>query len=121
MAGARAAQLIATEQPSAYDIFDAAVYAAKAATLRDERAVELALEELSYLSDRDIDGGAQRLLVGFGADLGVDGAFGPASQQAMNKVLQDLNAGPAETAPLDRLLQLARLTWQQSAFRVDLY
>ena len=121
LAGARAAKVIATEAPSDYDIFDAAVFAAKAATLRDERAVERALEELSYLSDRDINGGTQKLILALGGDLTVDGAFGPGSQQALDAVLARLNAGPAETDPTQRILQLASLQWQQSSFRVDLY
>ncbi|MEL6640958.1 MAG: caspase family protein [Pseudomonadota bacterium] len=121
LAGARAAELIAVEEPSNYDIFDAAVFAAKAATLRDERAVEIALQELSYMSDRDIDGGAQKLMVALGSDVTVDGAFGPASQAALDEVLTRLGAGPAETGAVDRILQLARLNWQQSSFRVDLY
>ena len=121
LAGARAAELIATENPSNYDAFDGAVFAAKAATLREERAVEIALEELSYLSDREIDGGAQKLIAALGGEVTVDGAFGPASQAAMDAVLARLNAGSAETDPLDRILQLAGLAWQQSSFRVDLY
>ncbi|MEL6572982.1 MAG: caspase family protein [Pseudomonadota bacterium] len=121
LAGARAAELIATETPSNYDMFDAAVFAAKAASLRNARAVEIALEELSYMSDREIDGGSQKLIAALGGDLTVDGAFGPGSRQAMDDVLARLGAGPAETDPLDRILQLAQLTWEQSSFRVDLY
>ncbi len=121
LAGARAAELIATEKPSDYDMFDAAVFAAKAATLRNERAVGIALEELSYMSQSEIDGGAQKLIAELGGDITVDGAFGPGSQEAIANVLEVLGAGPAETDPTQRILQLARLAWMQSTFRVDLY
>ena len=121
LAGALASYVIQTENPSDYDSFDAAIFAAKGGALQGQSEAEDALDELYGLSDRAVNGGTQRLMVELGAEITVDGAFGPASTAAFEAILADLNAGPAMTTPVDRILQLADLVWQQSAFRVDLY
>jgi TPR repeat protein len=118
--GANAAHLIATAGASNYDMFDAAVFAAKGAALVGNSFSGEARDILSQLSERDLNGGAQRLISELGGELEADGAFGPASEAALQDVLDRYNAGPAETDPMARILQLALISWQANPFRVDL-
>lgn len=119
--GANAAFLIKTEGATRYDVFDAAVFAAKGATLTGNRYAGEAAEQLARLNRRELDGGSQRLIVELGGTLEVDGAFGPASQTELQSVLDRFDAGTAESDPQARLLQLAALSWRLNPFRVDLY
>lgn len=119
--GANAAHLIMTERSARFDSFDAAIFAAKGAALTGNPFVQEAQEMLLGLTQRDIDGGAQRMILEFGVDLAVDGAFGPSSQNALQAVLDRFDAGQAETDPIARILQLAALSWRTNPFRVDLY
>ena len=118
--GYNAALHILEDRPSDYAPFDAAAFAAKSSALSGRYASKSA-DILNDLPRKLIDGGAQRLMVDLGADLAVDGAFGPASQAELQKLLDRHNAGTAETDPMARILQLAALTWRTNPFRIDLY
>ncbi len=119
--GATAAILILTEQPKGFSTFDAAAFAAKGATLGANRYTVQSDEVLAALSPRDLNGGAQMLMAELGADITVDGAFGPASETALQALLDEFGAGAAESDPINRIKQLASLVWQTNPFRVDLY
>jgi TPR repeat protein len=121
IAGGNAAYLIATEAIPGYEIHDAAVMAAKVAALRDETAAQGARQILAALSEDVLNAGAQSLIVTLGGTVGIDGAFGQGSRSALDEVLARRGAGAAETDPVERIVQLARLYWQESPFRVDLY
>ena len=119
--GSNAAHLIKSAGASNYTGFDAAVFAAKGAALTGNRYAEEARGVLLSLSQKEIDGGAQKLITELGGDISVDGAFGPGSEEAMRIVLERFNAAPAEPDPVGRILQLATLSWSTNPFRVDLY
>lgn len=119
--GEAAAWLIVNKNVPGYDAFDAAVYAAKGAALKNQNGSEAALNLLKSLNASTLGGGAQKLIVELGGEVDVDGAFGPGSRAAMDAVLADLGAGPAKTDPVERIVQLAELVWATSPFRVDLY
>ena len=68
-----------------------------------------------------IDGAAQILLNVLGAEVTVDGDFGPASVTEMQRVLGPLGIDAAQATPTDRLLALARGYWQNEPCRTDLY
>lgn len=120
-AGGNASYLIASTNVSDFDIFDAAAVGAKAATLRNPDAAENARKLLASYPPKALNGGAQKLIVELGGDVAVDGAFGPGSQEAMDAILARFDAGPAKSNPVERILQLAALSWTTSRFRVDLY
>ena len=119
--GEAAGWLVANKKVEGYDRFDAAIFAAKGAALTNQEASAGALNLLKGLDRKTLAGGAQKLIVELGGEVTVDGAFGPGSQAAMDAVLEQLGAGPAKTDPVERILQLATLSWTTSPFRVDLY
>ena len=119
--GANAAHLIMSQGAANYDAFDAAVFAAKGAALTGNRFAGEARELLGLFAPQQLDGGTQRLIVEFGGEIDVDGAFGPSSEAALQAVLDRYDFGTAQTDPMGRLLQLASLSWQTNPFRVDLY
>jgi len=118
--GANAAWILANRLPAGFTPFDAAVRAAKAATLRNSEAGAEARQVLAGLGQRALDGGAQQLMRDLGVDVGVDGAFGPASRDALDTLGVRKNHKFAG-APEERLLELAKLYWENTKFRVDLY
>ena len=118
--GAHAANLIKKAGPSDYTGFDAAVFAAKGAALTGNRYAGQARDMLLSLSQGEIDGGTQALINELGGEVSVDGAFGPASEAALQSVLDRFGEAAAEH-PVDRILQLAALSWRTNPFRVDLY
>lgn len=118
--GANAAWLIANRSPRGYTLFDAAVRAAKASTMRNAAAAAEAESILNGLSTSAIDGGAQSLMNDLGADVIADGAFGPASRAAAAELAQRFGRDIPED-PRARLTTLAQLFWEQTKFRVDLY
>ncbi len=120
-AGGNASYLIASAGVDGYDMFDAALVGAKAATLRNRDAAGRARDLIASFPRNALDGGAQKLIAELGGEVGVDGAFGAGSQKAMDEVLARFDAGPAQSDPLERILQLAALSWTTSRFRVDLY
>jgi TPR repeat protein len=113
---AQAAYLIRTEQVAGYDGFDAAAIAARGAVLLNASGADDAREQLDAMSDQELTGGLQRLLAGLGAEVTVDGAYGPGTAAAMALVGADPAGGPT-----DRILSVAAVYWQRSPFRVDLY
>ena len=55
-----------------------------------------------------------------GVEIEVDGAFGPQSEAALNAfAAQEGVSIPSD--PVERITALAKLVWERSAFRVDLY
>jgi TPR repeat protein len=120
-AGGIAAYLILSETPDGYPLYEGAVRAAKAAALRDPKVAGRAADLLRQFPDSAVDGAAQQLIAELGVPVDVDGAFGAGSQAAMDKVLAEHGGGTAETDRYKRAVQLARLYWENSPFRVDLY
>jgi len=116
-----AARLIGREQPAGYTLFDAAVFAAKGATLRGNNSTADAEDLLDVLSQQELDGGSQTLINELGGALAVDGAFGASSREAFEKVLAENGIDEAATDPRERLLQLARISWSKNPYRVDLF
>ena len=119
--GANAAHLIMSQGASNYDAFDAAVFAAKGATLTGNRYAGESRALLDAFAPQQIDGATQRLIIELGGEIEVDGAFGPSSEAAMQAVLDQYAFGQAQRDPMARLLQLASLSWRTNPFRVDLY
>ncbi len=121
LAGGNAAYLISSEDIAGYDKFDAAAIGAKAAALLNTSAAQQSRDLLASFPQEMVDGGAQKLIAEMGGDVSVDGAFGTSSQQALDEVLSRYGAGPAASDPIERIIQIAALTWKVSPFRVDLY
>lgn len=118
--GANGAWIIANRQPGGFTLFDAAVRAAKAAALRNPQPAEEARSLLGQLNNSALDGGAQQLMADLGAEVTVDGAFGDQSQVALDALAADAGKDfPADR--IDRLIALAKIHWERSKFRVDLY
>ncbi|MGB3315183.1 MAG: tetratricopeptide repeat protein, partial [Albidovulum sp.] len=118
--GANAAWAIAQNPPAGMTIGDAAARAAKAATLRNADAAASAQQLLDTLPAKAIDMGTQVLMNDLGAEIAADGAFGPASEDALSGIGARFGAAfPTDT--MERLIALARLYWTTNKFRVDLY
>lgn len=118
--GANAAWIIINQSPLGFTSFDAATRAAKAATMGNAQAAKAARQVLDALSLRALAGGAQAIMQDLGADITVDGVFGPSSRNA----LRDLSAEHGHhftDDPKTRILELAKLFWVNTKFRVDLY
>ncbi len=118
--GANAAWIIANRPPAGFTPFDAATRAAKAATMRDAAAAAEALAVLDGLAPSALDGGAQQIMRDLGADIVVDGAFGETSRLALDDLANRYDR-QFPGAAKERLLALARLYWENTKFRVDLY
>jgi len=120
--GTNAAWLLMDGLVAGYDRSDAAIFAAKAGALRDEKVQEFARQALANLNQGDQDRAAQRLINELGGTVEADGAFGPGSQAAMEAMAATLSVEPYQGSDrVERLIWLAELVWQQSSFRVDLY
>lgn len=120
-AGAYAAYLILTEGAGGLSEADAAFRAGRAAALRDKKSVERARQVLDALPKAAIDEAAQRLLQALGADLVPDGAFGDGSKTAYQSIAGQHGDTSLETDPVERLIDIARIHWTTTPFRVDLY
>lgn len=119
-AGANAAFLIAEKGVKGLDLSDAALRAGKTAALRDREAAAYARKVLATLPATAIDRAAQRLMAQLGEEVAADGAFGPGSRAAAQRLAEaEGEAVPAD--PVERLVWLAKLYWKRSKFRVDLY
>ena len=120
--GANAAWLIAKAKPEGLGLADIAIRAGKAAALREEGAAASAGKLLAQLPEAAIDQATQMILRDMGAAITPDGAFGPASREALV-----LAAGGVDMAPppgMDaraRLVFAAQAYWKSGKFRVDLY
>lgn len=118
--GANAAWVIANRAPAGFAVHDAAVRAAKSATLRNPEARKAALDVLAGLSGSALDGGAQALMRDLGVDIEIDGSFGPQSREKLEEFLRVTGRSiPANRQ--DRLMALAQIYWERSKFRVDLF
>ena len=120
-AGAHAAYLILTEGAGGLSPVDAALRAGRAAALRDTVPVERARKVLAATPTEAIDEAAQRLLQQLGADITPDGAFGPGSKAAYQAAAAQHGDSTVETDPVERLVDIARIHWSTTPFRVDLY
>ncbi|MEM9707633.1 MAG: caspase family protein [Pseudomonadota bacterium] len=118
--GTTAAEMILERRPAGLGVFDAAAVAAKSATLGANRYTKRAEDLLDALTPGQLDGGTQTLMVELGADLEVDGAFGPASREALERLLARYGTELSNSDPRARLIQLAELSWELNPFRVDL-
>ena len=119
-AGTNVGFLLANNEVPGLTRADGVLRAAKAAALRHPEAVAEARRLLDALPASDVDAGTQALMNELGADLVVDGAFGEQSQQMLNDMLSASGATPPEDR-VERLVALARVFWESSPFRVDLY
>ncbi|MEP5761895.1 MAG: caspase family protein [Litoreibacter sp.] len=118
--GANGAWIIANRNPVGFTVFDAAVRAAKAASLRDPGPKAEALSLLNSLSSKAIDGGIQKLMLELGQDVVVDGAFGAQSEQALTE-LGTKTGRIFSSDRIERITALSTIFWERSTFRVDLY
>ena len=118
--GANAAWVIANRRPAGFAAHDAAVRAAKAATLRNPDSRKAALDVLSALPNAALDGGAQALMRDLGVNIDIDGAFGPQSQKKLDAYARATGKSIPQDKQ-DRLMALAQIYWEQTQFRVDLY
>ena len=120
-AGAYAAYLILTEGAGDLSPADAAYRAGRAAALRDKKSVERARKVLEALPTEALDEASQRLLQALGADVTPDGAFGGGSKTAYQALASQHGDTSVETDPIERLVDIARIHWSTTPFRVDLY
>lgn len=118
--GANAAWVLTNRTPAGFALHDAAVRAAKSATLRNPQARKAALEILTGLSAKALDGGAQALMRDLGVDIEIDGSFGPQSRQKLEEFLH-VTGRSIPASRQDRLMVLAQIFWERSKFRVDLF
>lgn len=118
--GANGAWVIVQNRPAGLTVGDAAARAAKAVALRNAEAAASAQELLDTLPARAIDMGAQVLMTELGAEVAVDGAFGPASEEALTRLAARFGTNfPSDR--MERLTALAKVYWTTNKFRVDLY
>ncbi|HEY6919320.1 MAG TPA: tetratricopeptide repeat protein, partial [Tabrizicola sp.] len=120
-AGAYAAYLILTEGAGGLTEADAAYRAGRAAALSDKKSAERARKVLAALPTKAIDEASQRLLLALGTDVTPDGAFGDGSKAAYKTVADQHGDTSLETDPTERLIDIARIHWTTTPFRVDLY
>jgi TPR repeat protein len=120
-AGAYGAYLILTEGAGGLSPVDAAWRAGRAAALRDKLSVERARKVLAAIPAEQVDEAAQRLLQGLGAEVIPDGAFGEGSEAAYKALADQHGDTSLETDPVERLVDIARIHWTTTPFRVDLY
>ena len=88
--------------------------------MRNTQAADAALEVLQSLNTRALNGGAQQIMRDLGQDVEVDGDFGTNSRLALGNLETTFNRQFSEN-PTERLFELARLYWENTKFRVDLY
>ncbi len=118
--GVNAARAIARNNLPGYSVGDAAVRAAKASILRNPQAVSGADKLLLTLNERALDQGSQLLMQELGADITADGAFGAASNAALDKIAAEFGRDVPNNS-LERIKALASMYWQSTKFRADLY
>lgn len=118
--GVNGAIAIARNGLSGFSMGDAAARAAKASMLRNPRAVARADEVLTQLGTRAVDQGAQVIIAELGEEIVADGAFGPGSQAALDRVAARFGT-TIPSGSTQRLKALAAIYWQTSRFRADLY
>lgn len=119
--GANAAWIILNRDVPGLGPRDAALRAAKAASLRGADSAAQGREVIADLPDNAVNAAAQMLVNALGGSLAVDGDFGPGSQAEMERVLAAHDASITASTPAERLTALAAAYWRQGMFRVDLY
>lgn len=118
--GSNAAWIILNKKPSGFGIGDAAIRAAKAASLANEDAGRNASELLKAMSKKELDAGAQRLMAELGENVTADGAFGPASEESLERI-RSRYGRDIPGSGIDRVVALAKVFWENSKLRADLY
>ena len=83
--------------------------------------MERARKVLDALPTEAVDEASQRLLQALGADVTPDGAFGEGSKAAYQAIATQHGDTSIETDPIERLVDIARIHWSTTPFRVDLY
>ena len=119
--GSNAAWIIFNKKPSGFGLGQAAIRAAKAATLHNKDASSEARSLLVNMSRREIDAGTQLLINELGGSITADGAFGPGSKAALNQLATTYGKSFAGQEGTERLKALAKVFWQNRKFRSDLY
>jgi TPR repeat protein len=119
--GANGAWIIMNREVPGLGPRDAALRAAKAATLRGADSAAEAQALLAGLPEGAIDGAAQMLVNALGGSVAVDGDFGAGSEAEMMRVLATRGETLTAATPVERLTGLAAVYWRQGVFRVDLY
>ena len=120
--GTNAAFIIARAKPAGFGLADAALRAGKAAALRNVGAAEQAEKLLARMKPRTLDTATQMILNEMGAQIAADGAFGPGSVAALERMAAaGGEAVPEGLSPAERLIFAAKLNWAKGRFRVDLY
>ncbi len=101
---------------------EAIARAGKALALPNADARAAARKHISRSSTRAINSGTQFILNGLGADVTVDGQFGPASRRALDAIVAttDIKDSPPSN-PVDRLEFAARLHYARNPIRQDLF
>jgi lysozyme family protein len=97
------------------------VRAAKAVHLPAEDAAAEAQRILRLLDARALDTALQALLVELGERITVDGAVGPATLSALDRVRQRVGLPAAGDARTERLLLAAKAYWAERPTRPDLF
>lgn len=101
---------------------DAAVRAAKAALLPQKKPAAQARDRLNKIEKGDLDRALQMLLAELGENISVDGAVGPSTLRALDRVSQSQGFGTGSNlAPEDRLLLAAKVYWAKNPIRYDLF
>ncbi|WP_251363802.1 caspase family protein [Epibacterium ulvae] len=101
---------------------EAIARAGKALALPNADARAAARNHISRQSAREIDAGTQFILKSLGADITVDGQFGPASRRALDAIAAttDIKDTPPSN-PIERLKFAARLHFARNPIRQDLF
>ncbi len=115
--GANGAAVIVNERPNGYDLADAAIRAAKSATLGNVSAAEAANEVLASLSADTLTEAADRLVAEIRAE--DPGAQAAAKAEALAQL--DALLAQSSDSDLSRLTNIAEIFWSSRALRVDLF
>ncbi len=103
---------------------DAAVRAAKAASLTNEGAAKKARETLQSLPAGALNSAMQMVLNEVGQTVTVDGQIGPATLSALEAASAEYGMqvpSEARSDPMARLLQATRVYWAKNPVRLDLF
>ncbi|WP_177175417.1 caspase family protein [Cribrihabitans marinus] len=103
---------------------DAALRAAKAVHLANEKAAATARERLDSLDRDALDRALQMALNELGQSITVDGQVGPATVRALETASAEYGvplAFGSDTDPLQRLIQATRIYWAKNPVRFDLF
>ncbi len=121
-AGGNASYLIAVNEIEGFDMTDAAVLGAKAAALTSQAKASEQSKELiaSYATDA-LHSGTRRMMQDLGSDIAPGLDFGPDAIAEYERLLATFGATSTAQTPVDRIIEVATLVWQNSPFRVDLY